>query len=241
MLTEQVHTRKLSEETAGDVLMKFNESKIFSSVAALAFVLGLTVMPVQANIVIATGNNGSLVDEIVNLQGAGLIFTGITVQGSSNQSGFIVDFTTSAGTILTTAASGQARITATSGTIPFLEIDLNNSLAYFTSAVFNINAAADSKVTITAYDNFGSSFTGLLPYNLGSEGSNWFTITAINGQLIDRIELSGIGVLGFNADDTKQFRLGGLQIVPEPGFYGLLALGMSGLFWLAHRRKRLAS
>lgn len=221
--------------------MKENSTKILSSAAAFIFSFGLTVMPVQANITITPGNIPQT-DEQILFNKPGLIQTGQTVTGISNQTDFIVTFFSQ--TVLKTPAGGQARIEANNGgTFADLKIDLQDPLAFFTSAIFNIDATVNGQVSITAFAQGGTPFALGSPFTVGGAGQNFFTVTSSTGRLIDYIQITAFngGLTGLRFDDTSQVRIGGLQVVPEPGFYGVMALGMSGLFWFAYRRKQLAS
>lgn len=202
-----------------------------------AVLLAVSVGAANADIIIATGNNPQT-DENILFNEAGLMQSGTTVQGISNQTDFVVNFTSP--TALSTPAQGQARIAAGTGTFTDLTVDLVDPTAYFTSLILNIDATAEGGVDFTVTETNGQQTMG--SFALGASGENFFTITAVNGQRIDTVRFNATG--NATVEDVAQVRIGGLateepnvEPIPEPGTMALMGGGLL-LAGLAFRRKK---
>ena len=159
--------------------------------------------------VILPGNHPQT-DENVLFNEAGLIGTGPTVQGITNNTNFIVTFTGD-GETLTTPAGGQARIEALDHAFDFLRVEIVNGV--FRSIILNLDALAKGSVAFTT-DEVGSAPVVSSLFALGN-GSNFFTLTSLVG--FEKISLAtDVGVTAIGLADAGQFRIGGVTATPEP-------------------------
>jgi hypothetical protein len=146
---------------------------------------------------------------------------------------------TSTGGNLNADASGQAVITPADDNDPFNNISFAiEDGSAFTRAVFNLNSATDGtlQLTVSGINITGGTFVNT--FALDDNGENFFTVTAINGQLITDIDLTGISGTVF--EDLRQVRIGGATEItptPIPEPTSMLLLG-SGLFGLAAQVRR---
>lgn len=206
--------------------------------AAAAIVLAASAAPARADIVVVLGVNNQGTDNVL-LNPATNVGT---VTGTVGANDLIVNFTSSSGSSLLDAnPSGQATISGGTGNDPYTELTFglaNSDL--FTRAVFNVNAETDGSVLIHVE---GINITGGFfedDFTVDANGQNFFTVTAINGQAINSISLTGIN--GATFEDVRQVRLGGgaldITTVPEPASMLLLGSGLTAL--VARRRRRRA-
>ena len=204
---------------------------------AAAIALGST--GARADIIVVTGVNNQGTDNVL-LNPATNVGN---VTGTVGPDNLLVNFTSTSGSDLLSAnPSGQATVSGGTGNSPFsqLAFELANNTT-FTRAVFNINAATsgDVQLHVEGINIDGGFFEQ--NFSLDANGQNFFTVTGINGQLIDSISLTALN--GAIFDDVRQVRLGGFQAVPGPivgaGLPGLL-LALGGL-WACGRRRRAAA
>jgi len=194
--------------------------------ADLSITLGNNPQPGEENVLLNTGTTGN------------------TVTGTLNQSGLLVNFTSTQ--VLTEPANGQARIEATnSGSqVPVTDISFSLAKGTFTDAIFNpfvggtIGSPGDATITVVGKDAMANPETSAATFSLGN-GSNFFTVVASNGEVIDSISLSSI--TGFGFTDLRQVRISGATVrsVAESGTT-LSLLGASVLALALSRRKLAA-
>jgi len=184
---------------------------------SLAAVLALAARA-DAGIVFQVGPGGGNPDENVLFNQNGLVTTGTTVMGATNQTHAVLDMTSQQGFSLQ-ASGGQASLERVGGgSFGSVLFTPNSSpptglgislvgLASFTDLKFNIHATSDGLVTLLVNNSVSS---GLLP--LDANGQNFFRITADGSDTITSLLVTTSG--GDLITDVKQIRLGGLTAPP---------------------------
>ena len=169
--------------------------KLLFSLAAVAAITLASAASARADIIVMTGVNNQGTDNVLLTDATDVA----VVEGTVNSGLFGVNFTSSSGTgLLNADASGQAVITPGTGNDPFTSIRFFlDDNATFTRAVFNLNSATDGSVLIrvTGINIDGGVFQEIV--EVDANGENFFTVDAINGQLMLSIELIAQGGVEF--------------------------------------------
>jgi len=201
-----------------------------SLIVALAMfgIVSVVAGTAKADIVVVTGVNNQGTDNVLLNPATNVT----TVTGTVGANNLVVNFTSSSGSHLLNAnPSGQATVSGGTGNTALTQLTFGlANTDTFTRAVFNINASTGGSVLIHVEGvNINGGFFED-DFTVDSNGQNFFTVTAINGQLIRTISLTAINGAVFQ--DVRQVRLGGSEIVaqtPEPATMLLLGTGLFGL------------
>ena len=211
--------------------------KRFRPIALLALLILVMSGLAKADIIVYSINPGSFHPDENLLFNADLVSTGITIQGQTNQTGTIISIT---GNEILKGSGGQARVTALDGNFMWALFDAGD--LYFTEFLANVNVYGTPVIHVTAIDRFGAPQS--FQYE-GGNGENFFGVGAVDGFLLDTIEISTLP--NQSIEDIRQIRLGGITDgiitsggvtrAPEPATLRLRGTGL-GLMGLGALRKR---
>jgi hypothetical protein len=191
-----------------------------------------TAVSAHASIVIGFGNAGGSHE---NVQFQDVTSVGDTLATFTNK-GTGVTFT--GNEQLQSFAGGQARISGSDGDLTSLSWSLTNTNDGYTLGDFKLvptKTDGATTVTITATDQFGTTFT-CSPCSIPNSG--FFNVEALGNELIKSISV--VATDG-ELDDVQQVRLDGVtSAVPEPSTWAMMIIGFLGLGFTAYRRKNAA-
>ena len=198
----------------------------------------LTATPARADVLFISGPTSPATENVLFNQ-PGLIQTGNPVQGRTELTNLVLNFTFTQGPLtLTTTAPGEPRISAGDFVFNSLVFRFDDPLVSFTELDFSVTADQVGFIEFTAITTGGETFTGLS--TLDAPFINPFSVVAINGQRL--VEVSYSSPAPFTVD-VRRITVGGVAIestaVPEPGTLALLASSMIPLAGAILRRRKL--
>ena len=202
----------------------------------------LAAAQANATLTLCVGPSGCTIqgDGIENVLFPDVGDTGTLITGSTNQTGTLIDFTSSETMVVT--GGGQAKLEAVDGSLDDVTIQAQLATVGFTHFIFNVHATTTGTINIAATDNFGTVFD-FGARDASENGQNWFTIGSLDDQYIRSVSISGIGITGI--DELQQVRVDPATLpgdpdpqaeVPVPAAAWLFGSALLGLGAVARKR-----
>lgn len=162
--------------------------------------------------------------------------SGSTVFGSTNQSATSVTFHALNNDTLQTNANGQARISASDGSLATVEFFLTDPLKVFKEFEFNLFKSVEGLQSVTIFYNGSPNGSTVFSNSVGT-GENFYSGKATGTDYFSKISFSTSNV---GVTDLRQVRLGGVgplaQALPEPATWLLMMIGFAGIGFAMRKR-----
>ena len=202
---------------------------------ASLWVHGAAFLPLHAAVVFHVGPGAINPSENLLFNGNGLIATGVTVEGITNQTNRVFEIMSNDNPLetLTTPAQGQARVTSMDGALASVMLAPKLVGVLFDQLEFNVNVInrLSGAFSLTVVDQFNNVHVDTFNPNTIAQGQNFFSVEGTNGTKFKKATLTASGQI---LEDIRQIRVGG--VVPEPGSFA--AMGFLSLLALLPMRTR---
>jgi hypothetical protein len=188
----------------------------------------------RADIVVLAGVNNQGTEDI--LLDGGALDPNVAGTGQTTGGGlaFVADED------VTATTSGQIAIVANDGALTTLSVLPTAPSNLLTRFVVNVNAVTDGTVALSIYEPTNEVNT--FNFSVAGSGENFFTITAVNGQKMSRIDIGGAFGTQISAFSLMRGTFEGLppdleSPIPEPATWAAMVCGFAGIGALARRKR----